>query len=40
MRRDSRFVLKQFAWAAVAAALLWLGSSWLAGSVIRAILRG
>ncbi|MEV6013232.1 hypothetical protein AB0M29_41535 [Streptomyces sp. NPDC051976] len=40
MRRESRSVLKQFALAAAAAALLWFGSTWLAPFLIRGLLGG
>jgi len=40
MGRDGRSALKQFAWAAAAAALLWLGSGWLAHVAIRGLFGG
>ncbi|WP_267965175.1 hypothetical protein [Streptomyces sp. NRRL F-5123] len=40
MGRDGRSVLGQFAVAAVAAALLWFGATWLAPHVIRGLMGG
>jgi hypothetical protein len=40
MGQDGRSALKQFALAAAAAALLWVGSAWLAPFVIRGLLGG